>query len=199
MEGQRVPGRVEEDLIIRPGTSPLTARVRVLDAGFSRSKGQEYTKLVLRVILGGLMVLSGVIKLSFASDTTGFAFAIKGFKLGLPDHIVIDFAYMIPWTELLAGVCLIAGFFTRGAGLTVAAMMAFFAIGIASVMWRDLDVHCGCFGKLDFICTGPIGPCQITRCVVFGAVAGYLAKVGAGPWSLDRIRARRHLPAYRLV
>ena len=195
-----LPGRKVDELIIRPGTSPLTARVRVLDAGYSRHKGLEYTKLVLRIVLGVLMVWSGYVKLSFRSDPQAFSAAIRGFKFNLPDHIVVDLAFMIPWTEVISGLCLISGFFTRGAGLTVALMMAAFALGIASVIWRGLDTHCGCFGKLDFMCGDrPIGPCQLTRAIMFGIVGGFLAKGGAGPFSLDRIRARRHLPAYRLV
>jgi uncharacterized membrane protein YphA (DoxX/SURF4 family) len=199
MEGARIPGRVG-DIIVRPGASPLTARVRVLDAGFSTSKTQNAVKIVLRLLLGGLFVFGGLVKLDFGNDPTGFAFAIKGFKLGLPDHLVVDLAFMIPWLELLAGLALIFGFFTRGAGLVIAGLMVAFILGIASVMWRKLDVHCGCFGKLDsFICSGPIGPCQIVRNVVLAAMGTYLAIFGAGPFSLDRIRARQHVPGYKPV
>jgi uncharacterized membrane protein YphA (DoxX/SURF4 family) len=144
--------------------------------------------------------VSGVVKLSFQSDPQSFAGAIKGFKFGLPDHIVVDLTFMIPWAEIVAGLSLVTGFFTRGAGLTVAVMMLAFAVAIGSVIWRGLDTHCGCFGNLDFICgKKPIGPCQLIRAIVFGIAGGFLAKGGAGPWSLDRIRARQHLPAYKLV
>lgn len=197
MEGQGIPGRGE--LIVRPGASPLTARVRVLDAGFSTSKTQDTVKVVLRMVLGVLFVFGGWTKLELGADPTGFAFAIKGFKLALPDHLVIDIAFMVPWAELIAGLCLIFGFFTRGAGLVIAGMMAIFILGIASVIWRGIDTHCGCFGKLDVICTGGLGWCHIIRNTVLGGVAAYLAKVGAGPYSLTRIRARQHIPGYKLV
>lgn len=194
MEGKGIPDR--DELIVRPGASPLTARVRVLDAGFRGTPAQQITKVVLRVLLGGLFVFGGLLKLE---SPFGFAFAIKGFKLALPDHLVIDIAFMVPWAEFLAGLCLIFGFFTRGAGLVIAVMMLAFIIGIASVIWRGLDVHCGCFGKLDFICTGGLGWCHIIRNTVLGSVGAYLAKVGAGPYSIDRIRARQHIPGYKLV
>jgi putative oxidoreductase len=197
MEEKRVPGR--DELIVRPGASPLTARVRVLDAGFGGTRAQQITKIVLRLLLGGLFVFGGWTKLAFQSDPTQFAFAIKGFKFGLPDHLVIDIAFMVPWTELFAGLCLIFGFFTRGAGLVIAVMMLAFIIGIASVIWRGLETHCGCFGSLNLFCDGPIGWCHIIRNTVLGAMGGYLAKVGAGPYSIDRIRARQHIPGYKLV
>ena len=47
MEGQGISGRVGE-IIVRPGASPLTARVRVLDAGYSTSTAQNAVKIVLR-------------------------------------------------------------------------------------------------------------------------------------------------------
>jgi uncharacterized membrane protein YphA (DoxX/SURF4 family) len=197
MEGKGIPGRGE--LIVRPGASPLTARVRVLDAGFSSSKAQDVVKIVLRLLLGGLFVFGGWTKLNFQGDPTQFAFAIKGFKFMLPDHIVINIAFMVPWAELLAGLCLIFGFFTRGAGLVIAAMMLGFILGIASVIWRGLETHCGCFGSLNLFCNGPLGWCHVIRNLVLGGIAGYLAKVGAGPYSLDRIRARQHIPGYKLV
>jgi uncharacterized membrane protein YphA (DoxX/SURF4 family) len=196
MAGPQVSDRPLDEIIVRPGASPLTARVRVLDAGFSKSKAQDIVKIVLRVLLGGLFAYGGYLKLD---SPFGLAFAIKGFKLGLPDHLVIDLAFMIPWLELLAGVSLIVGFFTRGAGLVIVGLMAFFIAGIGSVIWRGIDTHCGCFGKLDFICPHVLGACHIIRNVVLGAIAGYLAKVGAGPYSLDRIRARQHIPGYKLV
>ena len=53
--------------------------------------------------------------------------------------------------------------------------------------------------NLDFICPHVLGWCHITRNVVLGGIAGYLAKVGAGPYSLDSIRARQHIPGYKRV
>src|SRR5262249_54227218 len=90
MEGQKVSSRTvtPEEIIVRPGVSPLTARVRVLDAGFSPSPVQDVVKIVLRLALGALFVYGGWTKLTFTGDPTQFAFAIHGFKLNLPDHIV---------------------------------------------------------------------------------------------------------------
>lgn len=198
MERQGVPGRPGQvsDIIVRPGASPLTARVRVLDAGFSTSKTQDWVKIGLRVALGALFAWGGYLKLE---SPFGLAFAIKGFKLGLPDHIVIDMAFMFPWLELLAGIALIVGFFTRGAGFVVVVLNLVFIAAISSVIWRGISTSCGCFGKLDFICPHTLGACHIIRNLVLASVGGYLAKVGAGPYSLDRIRARQHVPGYRLA
>jgi uncharacterized membrane protein YphA (DoxX/SURF4 family) len=195
MESQGIPGR-DGEIIVRPGASPLTARVRVLDAGFSRSRVQDMVKVVLRVILGTFFVYGGYLKLQ---SPLAFSYAIKGFKFELPDNLLVDLSFMIPWAEVLAGLCLICGFFSRGAAFVICVMMAIFIIGIASVIWRGIKTNCGCFGKLDFVCKPPIGTCHIVRNVVLGTLAAYLAKVGAGPYSLDRIRARQHIPGYKVV
>jgi uncharacterized membrane protein YphA (DoxX/SURF4 family) len=189
-----IPGR--QEIIVRPGVSPLTARVRVLDAGFSQSRAQDIVKVALRIVLGGLFVYGGYLKLD---NPLGFSRAIKGFKFDLPDNLLVDLSFMIPWAEVIAGLCLIFGFFSRGAGFVIALMMAVFIIGIVSVMVRGISTSCGCFGKLDFVCKPPLGTCHIIRNVVLGVAAGYLAKVGAGPWSFDRIRARQHIPGYKAV
>ena len=190
MEGQRISSPVGE-LIVRGGTSPMTARVRVLDAGYSKSSVQAWTKVVLRVLLGALFVFAGWQKLR---DPQFFSFGIKGFKFGLADHLVINLTFMIPWTEILAGLCLIVGFWTRGAALIIAVMMIAFMLGFISIFWRELDVKCSCFGKLDkFLCGGGISTCHVIRNGIIAIIAGYLAKVGAGPFSLDRIRAKQHI------
>jgi uncharacterized membrane protein YphA (DoxX/SURF4 family) len=194
MGQEGIPGR--EEIIVRPGTSPLTARVRVADAGFSRSPTQDVVKVVLRVALGCLFVYGGYLKLK---SPLAFSYAIKGFKFDLPDNLLVDLSFMVPWAEVLAGICLIFGFFSRGAAFVISVMMALFILGIASVIWRGIKTNCGCFGKLDFVCKPPLGWCHILRNVVLGSVAAYLAKVGAGPFSLDRIRARQHLPGYKVM
>jgi uncharacterized membrane protein YphA (DoxX/SURF4 family) len=184
----RAPDR--EEIIVRPGSSPLTARVRVLDAGYSRSPKQDWTKVILRVLLGSLFVFGGYMKLK---SPLAFSYAIKGFKIELPDNLLVDLSFIIPWTEIVAGVCLICGFFTRGAAFVIVVMMAFFIALIASAMWRGVMLKCGCFGKLDFMCKPPLGACHIIRNTILGGIAAYLAKVGAGPYSFDRIRARQHI------
>jgi uncharacterized membrane protein YphA (DoxX/SURF4 family) len=122
-----------------------------------------------------------------------FSYAIKGFKIELPDNLLVDLSFIIPWTEILAGLCLICGFFTRGAAFVIVVMMAFFITLIVAAMWRGLQLKCGCFGRLDVMCKPPLGACHIIRNTLLGATAGYLAKVGAGPYSFDRIRARQHV------
>jgi hypothetical protein len=134
--------------------------------------------IILRVALGTLFVISGAMKLNllkafgYPMDPLDFAFAIQGFKLGLPEPLVATLTYVIPYAELIAGALLILGLLVRGAALSVAALMLVFAGGIVSLMVRGIDVNCPCFGKLNMFCgTAPLGLCHLIRNGGFALVA----------------------------
>ena len=67
---------------------------------------------VMRVVLGGLLVVTGALKVGHAPD---LAAAIAGFRL-LPAGAVGPLALALPFFELLLGGYLVAGLFTRTAG-----------------------------------------------------------------------------------
>jgi hypothetical protein len=56
-------------------------------------------------------------------------------------------AMVLPWVELLTGVCLVGGVFVGGALLISMGMGAMFTFVLASALWRHLDISCGCFSS----------------------------------------------------
>ncbi len=148
----------------------------------------DLIRLILRVVLGGLFIFSGVMKLR---DPGMFAFAVKGFRLGVPEHIVIVLAFAIPWIEVLAGLGLVFGLGTRASAVVIAGMMAGFIAGIISLLQRHLDVNCPCFGSFELVCTGPMGVCHIVRNSVIGSIAMGLLIAGGGRFAADRVLRRR--------
>jgi uncharacterized membrane protein YphA (DoxX/SURF4 family) len=52
---------------------------------------------------------------------------------------------MLPWTELIVGICLLAGLFVDGAALLSIIMMLVFILAISQAMLRGIDITCGCF------------------------------------------------------
>lgn len=165
---------------------------------------------LVRIALGGLLIFSGYMKLGiydfggYLPDAMGgrlpvlspldFAFSIKGFKMGLPDGLVSILAYVVPWTELLAGVFIVIGLWTRGAALLAMAMLAAFTLGIISVIGRGLDVNCPCFGAIKLFCSGAIGPCHIVRNSGFMAACLFLLWTGSGPLAFDRAGSCKATP-----
>lgn len=145
-----------------------------------------WLSLVCRVILGGLFILAGTMKLM---KPQGFADSIMGFKMLNPDtqgHLIITMAYVIPWTEVIAGTLLVIGLWARASAAIIVSMLLAFIGGVVSVILRDIDTKCSCFGELEWPCTGGVGWCQVVRNTVMIAMAAPIFRWGAGSLAVDR-------------
>jgi putative oxidoreductase len=142
--------------------------------------------LLSRVVLGGLFVYAGVLKLR---NPIHFKQAINAFKMGFPDHLTILATYAIPWTEVVAGALLVAGLWARSAALVVGTMLLAFVGAMASVIVRGIETKCACFGELEFPCEGPVGWCHLARNGVLFGLALVVLFGGAGSLALDRTKA----------
>jgi uncharacterized membrane protein YphA (DoxX/SURF4 family) len=100
--------------------------------------------LVFRVVLGGLFIYAGVVKVV---DPLGFAQDIRNYRL-VGQSLAFVAAIVLPWLEILAGAFLIAGVWKRGAALVITGLLVFFIVLTLVTMARGLDVDCGCFGSL---------------------------------------------------
>ena len=106
-----------------------------------RNKG---VLLAFRLVLGGLFVYAGAVKVLEPLD---FAQDIRNYQL-VGQSLSFIAAIVLPWLEILAGLALILGVWTRGAALVVTGLLVFFIVLTAVTMVRGLDVDCGCFGSL---------------------------------------------------
>ena len=104
--------------------------------------GRDRFSAGLRVGLAALFLFSGVSK---AWDPAAFAGDIANYRL-TPWTLTIAAALYLPWLEIFAALGL---FFRRtqtGALLITSALLVMFCGALASAWWRDLNIHCGCFG-----------------------------------------------------
>ncbi len=147
-----------------------------------RARPIGWLVLPIRVALGALFVMAGVLKIS---DPQSFAFAVKAFKI-LPDHLIVPTAFSLPCIEILAGILLIMGLWTRGAAVVILLMLVGFTAGQVSVIQRGLDVKCSCFGNLEWPCAGAVGTCHLVRNSVLIAMSLIAATLGPGPLAIDR-------------
>jgi uncharacterized membrane protein YphA (DoxX/SURF4 family) len=114
-------------------------------AGAQRMAPMEIAVLVVRVLLGGLLLVAGALKVGHPSE---LAATIASFRL-LPAEVVGPLALSLPYIELLLGAYLVAGLFTRAVA-TIAALQFFcYAGAIASAVVRHIAANCGCFGPSD--------------------------------------------------
>ncbi len=100
--------------------------------------------LAAAVLLGAWFVYSGGVKI-FGTGLDRFTFDIANYRLLRAPWDAVA-AYMVPWFELIAGVCLMLGILKRGAILTVAGLVVAFSISVGWAWSKGLDISCGCHG-----------------------------------------------------
>ena len=92
------------------------------------------------MVLGGLFFYAGLQKVLHPYE---FAEAVLAYRL-LPESLVGLAAAGLPWAEIAAGLCLVAGFKPRSCLLILAGLVAGFLIAILITMARGLKIDCGC-------------------------------------------------------
>lgn len=98
-------------------------------------------RAVLRIVLGLVFVVASLDK---ALNASAFAAIVFNYNL-LPDHMINVVALVLPWLELLTGLCLIFDMLTLGAAGIALGLMCVFMTALGLNALRDLDVACGCF------------------------------------------------------
>ena len=101
----------------------------------------DYLTLLFRLVVGITFIWASVYKIIEPGD---FAKSIWFYHL-VPGNIINLSAIILPWLELLCGVCIILGIFYRGSIVWINVMMVVFIIALTSAVIRGLDIDCGCF------------------------------------------------------
>lgn len=99
----------------------------------------------LRLAVGGLLLTAGALKVGHAPE---LAAAVAGFRL-LPPAVVGPLALALPFLELMLGLYLVAGLFTRIAAWIACAQFLTYAAAVVSAVVRHIPADCGCFGPGD--------------------------------------------------
>jgi uncharacterized membrane protein YphA (DoxX/SURF4 family) len=122
--------------------------------------------VVLRLGLGLVFVVAGALKGMHPRDA---ALSIGAFQLTGP-WLSMFGGIVFPGVEVLAGASLVSGWMVRGASLVTAGFSLMFAVVVASVMVRGLDLECGCFGH--FAISPRAGPVTLGFDLVLLASSG---------------------------
>src|SRR5918911_1128306 len=101
-----------------------------------------WVALAARLVLGGVFVTSGALKIP---DPAATLRAVRAYRL-LPEAVVPAFGYGLPFLEVAVGLLLVAGLAVRGAALASAVLLVMFVFGVASAWARGLHLDCGGFG-----------------------------------------------------
>ncbi|MGJ8634836.1 MAG: DoxX family protein [Luteolibacter sp.] len=109
----------------------------------------EIAALILRVLMGAWFVYAGGLKI-FVHGLDGFVRDIENYKL-VSGQLAIAAAYVVPWAEVVAGLCFILGFLKKGAWWAMLGLVLVFTVSVGSAWWRGLDISCGCLGGTEEI------------------------------------------------
>jgi uncharacterized membrane protein YphA (DoxX/SURF4 family) len=104
----------------------------------------EMVALALRVAMGAYFVWAGGEKI-FASGLDRFAVDVANYKL-VGEGMSLAAAYIVPWAEIVAGICFMLGVLRKGSWLAMLGLVTVFAVSIGSAWWRGMDIRCGCTG-----------------------------------------------------
>ncbi|HRC64010.1 MAG TPA: DoxX family membrane protein [Dermatophilaceae bacterium] len=148
----------------------------------TRERGLDLLGTLLRLVLGGVILVAGALKVTNLGQS---ALAVRAYQL-LPYDLAGYVGYALPIIEIVIGLLLVLGLFTRMSALLGALLMLAFVIGIASAWARGLSIDCGCFGG-----GGTIGaeqtayPLELSRDVALLLAGAWLVRRPHTAYALD--------------
>lgn len=103
---------------------------------------KQYLERVVDIIIGGLFIYAGAVKVI---DPAEFARDIDNYKM-LPWQLSVGMGLYLPWLEIFCGLALIVRVLYRGSISILTALLAIFIVITIIAKARGLDITCGCFG-----------------------------------------------------
>ncbi len=97
---------------------------------------------VARLVLGGVFIVAGGLKVTTPEAS---AKATQAYQV-LPHDLAAYVGYALPTVEVVLGLLLLLGLFTRTAAIITSVLLVVFIAGIAQAWARGLNIDCGCFG-----------------------------------------------------
>jgi uncharacterized membrane protein YphA (DoxX/SURF4 family) len=160
----------------QPSATPAAPKCRITCRGVLVMHSQA--------LLAGLFLFAAFNKLMGANGPQLFAGSVQAFfkvkgasgdTVAIPDWFTRLSTGVVPWTEVVAGLLLICGIWTRAAATVLSLLLVTFIVLIIQAIARDLDLHCGCFGKLSPFCPEKVGVCNIIQNSIMLAMALLIA------------------------
>jgi len=95
----------------------------------------------VQIALGAIFVVAALPKIA---DPPSFAHMVYNYRI-LPAGLINLSALIMPWVEILAGLALILGVWTRPARTIIGLMLLTFMLAISWNLLRGNAIDCGCF------------------------------------------------------
>lgn len=111
------------------------------EAGLRRIIDNDHLTMIFRLVVGITFISASFYKIIEPGD---FAKSIWYYHM-VPGSAINLMAIVLPWLELICGICLIVGFYYRSSVIWINIMMVVFIIALITAVVRGLDIDCGCF------------------------------------------------------
>ena len=135
---------------------------------------------VVRLLLGGLLLAAGILK---AHDGPAASVStVVGYRI-LPQFAIAPLGVALPYLEIILGGSLVIGLFTRAVAWIASAQFLVFAIAVASLVIRQIQADCGCFGSS--VATPPSWG-HVAGDLLLALLAAGVARYAPGALALDR-------------
>lgn len=118
---------------VRPGDRKESRLRRIID--------NDYLTMAIRLTLGVTFIYASLYKIV---EPAAFARSIWYYHL-VPGQLINLMALIIPWIELLCGLCLILGYRYRGSVVLTGLITVVFVIVLSVTIARGIIIDCGCF------------------------------------------------------
>lgn len=150
---------------------------------FTGSRVQQWTSTVVRVGLGGVLIVAGGLKIT---EPVQAAQAVQAYQI-LPPRAGELVGYVLPLLEVAIGIALVLGVATRLMAIFSGALMTAFVIGVLSAWARGLSIDCGCFGGGGAVPEGEASYLPVVlRDLGFTLMAAWLVVFPGSALALDR-------------
>jgi len=149
-----------------------------------RLLSNDWLTLVFRMAFGAIFIYAAIDKIQHPDQ---FARIIYNYHL-VPGPLVNLMALVLPMSELLAGICVVAGVLYRGARNYLLLMLAVFMVAITVNIIRGIDLECGCFTVSTRAKSA--GLQVLIRDVVFAVPGLALLASRSRRWMIENVRLR---------
>jgi len=155
-------------------------------SGLLRWGGHAWLAVPMRWYLGVVFLAACWHKILHPGS---FALDIATYDI-LPLGLVNPLAIILPWVELVAVLCLLAGARVRPAALLVCGMMVVFIVALLIALDKGLDMSCGCFASQGTE-ENPISWMTILRDLAWLAMAAYVLLFDRSRLGVEGLRRAR--------